>query len=103
MRTNSGEEAQVDFGYAGLTPDNNKKRRKTWVFNMRLSYSRLDYYEKAYDQRAETFMRCHINAFNCFRGVPEYVKTDNLKANFYEPVYQRQYKDFADYYEPFTV
>lgn len=104
MHTKPGEEAQVDFGYAGLTPDNNGKRRKTWVFNMRLSYSRLDYYEKVYDQRVETFIRCHINAFNYFGGVPEYVKIDNLKAailkaNFYEPVYQRQYKDFADYYD----
>ena len=41
-----GEEAQVDFGYVGLTPGFSGKRRKTWVFNMRLSYSRLDYYEK---------------------------------------------------------
>ncbi|MDA3792964.1 MAG: IS21 family transposase [Elusimicrobia bacterium] len=104
MHTPPGEEAQVDFVYVGLTPDNNGKRRKTWVFNMRLSYSRLDYYEKVYDQCVETFIRCHINAFNYFGGVPEYVKIDNLKAailkaNFYEPVYQRQYKDFADYYD----
>jgi transposase len=67
---------------------------------MRLSYSRLDYYEKVYDQRVETFVRCHINAFRYFGGVPEYVKIDNLKAailkaHFYEPIYQRLYKDFA--------
>ena len=36
------------------------KKRKTWVFNMRLSYSRLDYYEIVYDQRVETFIQCHI-------------------------------------------
>ena len=47
FHTKPGEEAQVDFGYIGLTPDNNKKMRKTWVFNMRLSYSRLDSYQKA--------------------------------------------------------
>jgi len=103
IHTDPGEEAQVDFGYAGLTPGNNGKKRKTWVFNMRLSYSRLDYYEKVYNQRVETFIQCHINAFNYFGGVPWRVKIDNLKAaileaNFYEPVYQRQYKDFADYY-----
>lgn len=70
---------------------------------MRLSHSRYDYYEKVYDQRVETFIRCHINGFNYFSGVPKYIKIDNLKAaileaNFYEPVYQRQYKDFADHY-----
>jgi len=32
------------------------KRRKTWVFNMR-----LDYYEAVYNQRVETFILCHIH------------------------------------------
>lgn len=103
MHTYPGEEAQVDFGHVGLTKDNFGKNRKTWVFNMRLSYSRLDYYEKVYDQRVETFIACHINAFKYFGGIPKYVKIDNLKAailnaNFYEPVYQSLYKNFADYY-----
>lgn len=103
VHTESGEEAQVDFGYVGLTLDNNSKKRKTWVFNMRLSFSRLDYYEKVYNQRVETFIQCHINAFKYFSGIPKYVKIDNLKAaileaNFYEPVYQNMYKSFAEHY-----
>lgn len=103
IHTEPGEEAQVDFGYVGMTEDKEGKRRKTWVFNMRLSYSRLDYYEKVYDQRVETFIQCHMNGFKYFGGMPEYVKIDNLKAaileaNFYEPVYQQLYKSFADYY-----
>lgn len=103
IHTNPAEEAQVDFGYVGYTPDNAGKRRKTWVFNMRLSYSRLDFYKKVYDQRVETFIECHIEAFKYFGGVPETVRIDNLKAaileaNFYEPVYQRLYKNFADHY-----
>lgn len=103
VHTLAGEEAQVDFGYLGLISDNGKKR-KIWVFNMRLSYSRLDYYEAVYDQSVETFIRCHINAFNYFGGIPEYVKIDNLKsaileANFYEPIYQKLYQVLANYYE----
>jgi transposase len=103
FHTKAGEEGQVDFGYVGLTPDNSSKRKKTWVFNLRLSYSRLDYYEKVFDQKVETFIQCHVNAFNFFGGVPEYVKIDNLKAaileaNFYEPVYQTLYQQFAKYY-----
>ena len=102
MHTLPGEEAQVDFGYLGYTLYKGKKR-KTWVFNMRLSYSRLDYYEVVYDQRVETFIRCHINAFNYFGGIPQYIKIDNLKsailqANFYEPIYQELYKNFAYHY-----
>jgi hypothetical protein len=70
---------------------------------MRLSYSRLDYYEVVYDQRVETFIQCHINAFNYFGGIPQYIKIDNLKAailkaNFYEPIYQELYKNFASHY-----
>lgn len=103
IQTKPGEEAQVDFGYVGYTLDNKGKRRKTWVFNMKLSYSRYDYYETVYDQKVETFIRCHIKAFGFFRGVPEYVRIDNLKAailqaNFYEPIYQNLYQHFANYY-----
>ena len=102
IHTLPGEEAQVDFGYLGYTLYQGKKR-KTWVFNMRLSYSRLDYYEIVYDQRVETFIQCHINAFNYFGGIPQYIKIDNLKAailqaNFYEPIYQELYKNFASCY-----
>lgn len=101
--TEPGEEAQVDFGYIGLTPDNKGKKRRTWVFCMQLSYSRLAYYEIVYDQKVETFIQCHINAFKYFGGVPKYIKIDNLKAaileaNFYEPVYQELYKRMAEYY-----
>ncbi len=103
MHTEPGEEAQVDFGYAGYTLDNNGKRRKTWVFNMRLSYSRLDYYCKVYDQKVETFILCHIQAFQYFGGLPKTVKIDNLKAaileaNFYEPIFQQLYKQFSEFY-----
>ena len=103
FHTEPGEEAQVDFGYFGKTPDNQGKLRKTWVFNMRLSYSRLDYFEKVYDQTVETFIRCHINAFNYFQGIPKYIKIDNLKAaileaHFYEPIHQIQYKIFSEHY-----
>jgi transposase len=103
FHTAPGEEAQVDFGYIGTTLDSSLKLRKTWIFNMRLSYSRLDYYEKVYDQRVETFIQCHINAFQYFGGVPRFVKIDNLKAailqaHFYEPIYQSLYKQFAIYY-----
>jgi transposase len=103
VHTLLGEEAQVDFGYVGITRDNNGKKRKTWVFNMRLSYSRKDYYEKVYDQRVEAFIECHIKAFRYFGGTPEYVRIDNLKAaileaNFYEPIYQAMYKRFSEHY-----
>lgn len=103
FHTDAGEEAQVDFGYTGMQPNPEGKIRKSWVFNMRLSYSRLDYYEIVFDQKVETFINCHKNAFKYFGGVPKAVKIDNLKsaileAGFYESIYQGLYKRFADHY-----
>jgi transposase len=103
FHTLPGEEAQVDFGDIGKQYDSNGQLRKAWVFNMRLSYSRLDYYEIVFDQKVNTWINCHINAFNFFGGVPQVIKLDNLKAgiidaNFYEPVYQKEYNRFAKHY-----
>ena len=69
--TEVGEEAQVDFGYSGIQPSPGGELKKSWFFNMRLSYSRLDYYEVVFDQKVETFIQCHINAFKYFGGVPK--------------------------------
>jgi len=103
FHTVAGEEAQVDFGYIGMIFDAAGKKRKAWIFNMRLSYSRLDYYEIVFDQKVKTFIECHINAFTYFGGVPKVVKVDNLKAaileaHFYEPVHQELYKKFSEYH-----
>ncbi|BFD45383.1 MAG: IS21-like element ISMac3 family transposase [Rickettsia endosymbiont of Sergentomyia squamirostris] len=102
-----GEEAQVDFGDVGRLPNAQGKVTRGYIFNMRLCYSRLNYYEIVFDQKVETFIKCHINAFKYFKGVPRRVKIDNLKsaiieASFYEPVYQNLYASLSAYYG-FTI
>ena len=97
-----GEEAQVDFGYLGEFKKEGKTTR-LWVFCMTLSFSRYAYYEIVTNQKTETFISCHIHAFEFFGGVPKTVKIDNLKAavfeaNFYEPVFQEHYSRFLGYY-----
>lgn len=103
FQTAAGEEAQVDFGYIGRQYDKTGKLRKAYIFNMRLSYSRYDYYEIVFDQKVTTWIKCHINGFQYFGGVPKVIKLDNLKsgistANFYEPIYQKEYKRMGDHY-----
>lgn len=66
LHSKAGEEAKVDFGDIGRRYDSLGKLRKGYVFNMRLSYSRLDYYEVVFDQKVSTWIQCHINAFNSF-------------------------------------
>lgn len=103
FHTSAGQEAQVDFGYVSLQPDVSGKRRKAHAFCMTLSYSRLAYVEIVFDQRVKTFAQCHANAFRYFGGVPATIRIDNLKsavvdANFYEPVFNRVYKQFGEHY-----
>ncbi len=103
FHSQAGEEAQVDFGYVGQQPIAVGKKKKAWVFNMRLSYSRLDYYEVVFDQKVRTFIKCHVNAFKYFGGVPKMLKIDNLKAaillaHFYEPLQQETYRQFSEHY-----
>ena len=74
IETKPGEEAQVDFGYAGLMWDpvgkppaaGGKRVRRTWVFVMTLSWkppasgwSRHQYVVHAFDQSVSTWLDCH--------------------------------------------
>lgn len=104
---NPGEEAQVDYGYFGYF-ERNGKLVKVWVFNMVLSYSRYAYYKEVTDQSWETFVRCHMEAFEFFGGVPLTVKIDNLragvlKADIYEPTIQKRYASFLNHYNVAVV
>lgn len=98
-----GEQAQVDFGYAGMTVDAAGRLRKTWAFVMLLSHSRHQYAELVYDQRIETWLACHEHAFAFFGGVPKTIVVDNLKAAIIKacrdnPLVQRAYRELAEHY-----
>jgi transposase len=99
-----GSEAQVDFGYAGLTVDPvTGQARKSWVFVLVLSWSRHLYAEVVFDQRVETWLLCHAHAFTAWGGVPARIVPDNLKAaivraSFTEPTAQRAYRECAEHY-----
>ena len=104
VETPPGEEAQVDFGYAGRMVDpGTGELRKTWVFVMTLSWSRHQYAEFVFDQKVGTWLRLHRNAFAFFGGVPERIVIDNLKAGiiracWHEPLAQQSYRECAEHY-----
>lgn len=98
-----GEQAQVDFGYAGMTLDPTGRLRKTWVFVMILSHSRHQYVELVYNQNVATWLTCHVHAFSFFGGVPKSIVVDNLKAAILracreDPLVQRAYRELAAHY-----
>ena len=100
-----GEEAQVDFGYAGRMFDPVRgKLRKAWAFVMTLSWSRHQYVEFVFDQRVDTWLMLHRRAFEFLGGVPKRVVLDNLKAAIVkasvdDPQVQRAYRECALHYD----
>jgi len=75
-----GEEAQADFGYAGLMKDAQGTLRRAWAFVMILAWSRLPFVQFVFDQSLRTWLTLHNNAFQFFAGVPQRLVIDNLKA-----------------------
>ena len=80
MKTEAGQEGQVDFGYIGKMQDSTGKSRKLYVFVMTLSHSRYRYVEFCFSQDQVSWAQLHINAFNFFGGAPVHILLDNLKA-----------------------
>jgi len=100
-----GEEAQVDFGYAGYMLDETGQRRKAWAFVMTLAWSRHQYVEFVFDQRVDTWLELHGHAVEFFGGVPKKIVPDNLKAAIVraswdgtDPQVQWAYRECAEHY-----
>jgi transposase len=104
VETGPGEEAQVDFGYAGrmLDPESGQLR-KAWAFVMVLGFSRHQYVEFVWDQTVATWLLLHRHAFEFFDGVPKRIVLDNLKAAITkacwdDPQVQQAYRECAEHY-----
>ena len=71
VETAPGEVAQVDFGYVGRLYDpDTRVLRKSHVFVLVLGYSRHLVCRLVFDQRIETFLQSHAEAFATLGGPP---------------------------------
>jgi len=107
VETEPGALAQVDFTYVGKLYDPEQGvLRKCWAFLMTLGYSRHMYCQLVFDQKVETWVRLHVEAFESFGGVPRVIVPDNLKAAVIraafaaddDPAIQRTYRELARHY-----
>jgi len=104
IETPPGQQAQVDFGYAGLMYDPiSERQRRAWAFIMTLSSSRHRFVWFVFRMDAPTWIDCHIRAFQHFDGVPATIVLDNLKpgvikADIYDPTLNRAYADLERHY-----
>jgi transposase len=108
LQTEPGQEAQVDFGSVGHLYDPAEGRlRKAYVFVMVLSYSRHLFARICFDQKVETWLRLHIEAFEHFQGAAAIVVPDNLKAAVIRAAFtpsepttlNRSYRELARHYK----
>lgn len=100
FETNPGECAQVDFGlFRYRTAEG--RTRLLWAFVMVLSWSRTIYVEFVRRADVGNFIRCHINAFRHFGGVPLRCLYDNAKVVVVgrdaggQPVFNSRFLDFS--------
>jgi hypothetical protein len=101
--TTPGKDMDIDFGYLGMFLDNDNMLRKVWVFSFRLRHSRRVYREVVLDQKANTFLMCHVHAFEWFNGVTENIVLDNCKAAIIQctidnDMVRRSYQELAEHY-----
>jgi transposase len=79
LLTFPGEQGQVDWASFGTVSVGRAQRRLS-CFVITLSYSRALYLEFFFDQKMESFLRGHVNAFADWQGVPRTLLYDNLKS-----------------------
>ncbi len=103
FETPPGQQAQVDWACCGRIWHRGR-RCSLSAFILTLGYSRRQYVEFTVSQEMETFLRCHVNAFHHFGGLPAEILYDNLKTavDHRGPgdavVWNKKFRDFADYY-----
>jgi transposase len=81
FETMPGQQAQVDWMYAGYVVINGSKVKR-YAFIMKLGYSRRSYIEFTTSMEQSVLFACMINAFNHFGGIPEEILFDNMKTAF---------------------
>lgn len=102
FETKPGLQAQVDWAELAIV-EMDGARRKLYCFTMILGYSRMRYAELTFSIDTPTLIRCHLNAFQYFGGLPEEVLYDNMKQVVIERALQPRDSEwnplFKDFYE----
>ena len=96
FETEPGQQMQADWATVG------RGEERLSVFIATLGWSRMAHVEFCDDERVETLIRCHENAFLALGGVPLEVLFDNMKTvvlerNTYGRGVHRFHAGFLDY------
>ncbi|MCG8485650.1 MAG: IS21 family transposase [Clostridia bacterium] len=79
FETIPAKQGQVDWKIVTIYDKDSNQKLKVPCFVMTLGYSRMSYIEFCEDMKTETFIKCHLNAFQYFHGFPDELVYDNMK------------------------
>lgn len=106
----AGEKLFIDYsGLQGeITDRKTGKKSKVEIFVATLGASGYTYAEASENQKLESFIDSHVNAFEFFEGVTDILVPDNLKsavtkAHRYDPQINASYQDMADHYNTVVI
>ncbi|WP_161495688.1 IS21 family transposase [Caulobacter sp. X] len=74
FETEPGEQMQVDFAHFKF------EKKIFYAFVATLGYSRMIFVRFVENQKIETLIQCHEDAFDYFGGVPKHCLYDNMKT-----------------------
>jgi transposase len=72
-----GDRFEIDWGHFGAL-DYSGDQRKLYAFSLVECHSRMMYVEFTHSQCFETFVRCHVHAFQALGGIARHLVYDNL-------------------------
>lgn len=103
VETPPGQQGSHDWSDYTIEFTAKPKPEKVSFFSFILHYSRRQYIELVEDKTQTTLLRCLVNTFSYFDGVPKEIKSDNQKAcverwELGKPVFNKKYMEFATYY-----
>ena len=103
FETQPGLQAQVDWAeFEKYRVYEKGKEKKIYCFLMILGYSRMRYIEFVTETSTETFIRCHLNAFQYFGGNTKEILYDNLKQVVIKRVLKQSNSTFNKTFEEFA-
>ena len=99
FETLPGQQAQMDWGFMNYKARNGQMK-KVACFVMILGHSRMRYIEFSRRCESASLLRCMLNAFEYFGGVPQVVLTDRMKTVIIstdngKPVWHEPFERFA--------
>jgi transposase len=81
FETPPGKQAQVDFAHFKVRfTDEPSIKQAVWLFSMVLGNSRYMFCRFATNQALPTVIRCHMQAFERFGGIPREILYDRMKT-----------------------